>query len=369
MPDVYQLARDQRAALAAGDTAALRKLTSIYRRDVLKPLEAELAAFYRKVDRLRARGVQPSPAWPYQEGRLNALIADARRRMAAFSEAATATTTATAQAAYARGVRGGAAMVDAATPATLVTSFAGPRPDAIEAVAAQVEAATSGMRRLTDQQSRVIEQRIVGALAAGKHPRELARVLRDDASLPLTRALTIARTEQLRAYRTGAHLTYREADDVLEGWVWLSAADSRTCAACWSMHGSFHPTDEEMGAHPNCRCVSVPRSRPWSEIGGDDDLAPQMPTPGEQLFRNLSERDQQRVLGPTAFREYRRGDLLLEDLLGKARHPIYGESPRRVPLRTARLNASVRKSGAGGNPILRTVPGRNPEILPRGLTR
>lgn len=97
-----------------------------------------------------------------------------------------------------------------------------------------------------------VRDALSSAIATGMNPRETARLIRNAYSVGLRRALVIARTEQVRAYREATHQTYLRNADVLEGWIWLSAANRRTCAACWAMHGTFHKLTERLDGHPQC---------------------------------------------------------------------------------------------------------------------
>lgn len=335
MADVYQLARRQRAQLIAGERDVLRRLAADYQTRVVRPLEAELERLNARADRLMARDGELGPATLFQQGRLDRMLAEARARMAAFSGLAQRTTKGVARDALHLALGGQPELVDAATPPGFGHDFTGARPDAIEAAIAQSQTAAAGLQAVNDQQVQLIGQQITEHVARGRHPRELARVIRDQAGLPLTRALTIARTEQLRAYRTGSHLTYQQARDVLAGWVWLSAADARTCAVCWAMHGTLHPVDEVMGSHPNCRCVPVPQTRPWSQLGGDPELEPRRPDPGPVLFDRLPIADKRRILGPAGLRMYQQGELDLVDLVQPTVHRVYGPGIRRRPLAQA----------------------------------
>lgn len=335
MPDLYQLARQQRADLIAADRAVMRRLAADYQRRVIAPLQAELDALNARADRLMRRDGELGPATLFQQGRLEGMLADARARMGAFTELAQRTTESVSRSALDLALGGQAELVDAATPPGVGHDFAGARPDAVEAVLAQADAAAGGLQRVNQRQVELIGQQLTEHVARGRHPRELARVIRDQAGLPLTRALTIARTEQLRAYRTGSSLTYQQARDSLRGWVWLSAADSRTCAVCWALHGSLHSVDEPMGSHPNCRCVPVPQTLPWSRWGVDGELEPRRPDPGPVLFDRLPRAEQRRVLGPGGLRLYERGELDLVDLVQATSHPLYGPGVRRRPLAAA----------------------------------
>jgi very-short-patch-repair endonuclease len=92
------------------------------------------------------------------------------------------------------------------------------------------------LRELLDEAvgeaSEAFGERMVTGLASGWNPRKLARELRKEYGMGLTRALRISRTEQLRAYRETQRQVYDESD-VVTGWERHAVGDSQTCMACF----------------------------------------------------------------------------------------------------------------------------------------
>ncbi len=157
----------------------------------------------------------------------------------------------------------------------------------------------------------------------GVNPRVTARQMRAQFEVTRTRALTIARTESLRAYRAAAQMTMQENADVLDGWVWVSAMDRRTCVGCMAMHGSVHPLTETLEEHPAGRCMAAPRVK-----GSKQRIAT-----GSERFAALSAERQRVALGPAAYEAYRDGALRLEDLVGRTHSERWGDSIRVRSLR------------------------------------
>ncbi len=192
----------------------------------------------------------------------------------------------------------------------------------------------------------------------GLNAREIgARASRATATA-MARSMTIARTEMLRAYRTASHRNYEANSDVVDGWIWMSAANARTCAACFGLHGSFHKLTERMSSHPNCRCSPAPHTRTLVDILGPDgaaqlhlagydpaDVDTRIRTPaGETLFQNLPEAAQLAVLGgPGALAAYKAGQVHLVDFVGLRRSADWGASHEQRSLRGALAAAEVRR--------------------------
>lgn len=191
------------------------------------------------------------------------------------------------------------------------------------------------------------------ALILGQGPRDVARALRDALGVSLTRALTIARTEMLRAYRTANLASYRENRHIVKGWKWMATLDGRTCASCFAMHGKVFDIDEKFVSHPSCRCTSVAVTPTWEEIGNrygldlseldqrdvetmeslmakgyTEEQANQYlmrNLTGEQAFGMLDEKTQQEILGKAKFLAWKDGAFEFADLSVMTHSPIWGD--------------------------------------------
>jgi SPP1 gp7 family putative phage head morphogenesis protein len=164
-----------------------------------------------------------------------------------------------------------------------------------------------------------VKQGLLRGLLLGKNPREVARGIAAALNGNRWRANVIARTEMLGVYREAAAASYK-ANDVVTGWTWLSARNTRTCGVCWSKDGSVHKDSETLASHPCCRCSMQPRTKTWEELGfhGIPETSPPI-TRGADVFARLSPADQRKILGPGKFDLYKSGKLKLSDLPVKTR--------------------------------------------------
>lgn len=180
------------------------------------------------------------------------------------------------------------------------------------------ERITSDTLRLSQRGQYEMRRALVQGVALGENPRvTAARMVRraeGQFNGGLTRALTIARTETLDAYRASAAEAHLANRDVLAGWVWLAQLDTRTCPSCWGMHGSEHPlTEDGPNDHQQGRCARMPKTKTWAELGftGLDEPADVVPD-ATALFDDLSSADQLKVLGPGRLLAYRQGATLAD---------------------------------------------------------
>jgi SPP1 gp7 family putative phage head morphogenesis protein len=297
-------------------------------------IEALTKRYYAALD----AGEATSPAWLYQLERLAALQQQVEEEMRELVSAAEIRVRAEQYEAVQAAQRHAAAMLRASRvsreTARLATGFNWlPR----EAVQELTGFASSGPLRallggLGREASEAITRELVTGIGLGLSPREVARNCRAALGGNLSRALTISRTETLRAYREATHQSYAANADVVEGWVWYCGKDSRTCAACWAMHGTVHPITERLDDHPNGRCVQVPQTR----------MLPLDVESGSVLFARLTPAEQLKVLGPGKFKAWQEGKLDLQDLVTQKQDRLWGSMRHESSLRDALERAERR---------------------------
>jgi HK97 family phage portal protein len=159
---------------------------------------------------------------------------------------------------------------------------------------------------------------IFSGVLAGENPRQIASRLDGPLGSGRARALNVARTESLRAYREAARKNYEANADILQEQVWYSAVDERTCPACWAMHGTRHPLGAILDGHPQCRCTMIPvvKGEPY-----DGET-------GAELFERLGAEEQEQILGPSIYELYQAGDVSISDLAVQESHERWGTMRR-----------------------------------------
>ncbi len=179
-------------------------------------------------------------------------------------------------------------------------------------------------------------QVIVSGLARGVNPREIASELRETMAIPLQRSLRIARTEVLRAYQEASQMTMAENSDVVEGWVWHAELGPQTCVMCCAMHGTYHTINESLNDHVSGRCVAVPRTKSWEEMGfsGIPDTRPVIER-GDEWFAGQPEPVQRAILGQSAHDAYREGRVGIRDFVDLRRSETWGDMRVARSLRSA----------------------------------
>lgn len=223
---------------------------------------------------------------------------------------------------------------------------------ALEAIVRRTtEQITSTALPLADETYAVILGELTRGVAAGDNPRQTAARMVDRAenhfNFGRSRAVTIARTETLDAYREGARVTQLAHADVLAGWAWLAHLGPRTCRSCLAMHGQIFdleipgPDDHQQG-----RCIRMPVVR---EEDGSVDLS-WLPT-AEEHFASLDATDQRAILGRRGYDAWVAGDFPI-DQWSKTRHND-GWRDSQVPASPG----DAAGDGAGGDEPPRVRPG------------
>jgi hypothetical protein len=144
-----------------------------------------------------------------------------------------------------------------------------------------------------------LTQTLVDSTALGRNPRVTARLMRDDLSGGLDKALEIARTEQLRVYRSASSQQY-QASGVVQKQKRLCDHSGRVCAACLADEGRGYPLDAPISDHPRGRCTGVPVVVGLPEVQW---------TQGEDWLQTQDEETQRQILGPQRYELWQNGQL------------------------------------------------------------
>jgi len=334
-------------------------------------LRPQLAKMTAQIQAARAAGQPFSPSWLYRQARYQAFLRQVEAELREFAEYAEHQISQTQQEAIsaaqahaaeqmAAGIAdqvppgwrfdalGNGVRVTPGEAAGVYISFHQAPLGAVQQLAGFL-ADGSSLRALLDELGRVasegVRMALLAGLGTGQGPRQIARAVRREMGGDLVRALRISRTEVLRSYREASRATYQANKDVVEGWIWHSALQANTCAACWAMHGTFHRLDETLDDHPNGRCVAVPVTRSLAEIVGDPSIsdARVKAEPGEEILRGKPEAFQREVLGRAKWEAWNLRRIRLSDLVDTTWSDAWKVTKSEASLRTGLQRAMKRK--------------------------
>lgn len=202
---------------------------------------------------------------------------------------------------------------------------------AVDQMMARVQQTIHSLHQpLSDDSVAVMKAELVKGIAAGDNGEDVAHTaarVQGAYDLTLTRAINIARTEILDAYRSAAWSMDMANQDVVAGWVWTSALDRRTCPACWSKHGTVYPASTPgPWDHQQGRCARVPVVRPWRELGIDLEEPPSAIRDARAVFNALPEKDQLAIMGRRRLEALRSGAADWSDLAIRRRNDAWRDS-------------------------------------------
>ncbi len=324
-----QAAAEFRAALLRRDDAALKRLMTAYQPAYTR-MQARVAALTAQIATAQAAGETVRPSWLVERGRLETLQHQIVSEWARFADVAEQVITDTQRAAVVAAHAEAHQLTLAALHDARVTTGADVVRLPVAALHELIGVLGDGspLRTLLDklgqQAAQDVGDTLTHAVAVGRNPRRTARDIQDALGGNLNRALTIARTEQMRAYRTASLRNYQENSDILRGWAWRASPSRRTCPVCLAMDGTEHGLDDPFASHQCCRCCPVPLLR--------DRETPPHET-GAEWFAKQDEATQREMLGPGKQKLYAEGKLTLADLVGVKEDAQWGRSRYQRSLR------------------------------------
>jgi SPP1 gp7 family putative phage head morphogenesis protein len=338
MADIYDISKRFRVRVLALMEDQSRQMIAEWRA-VSERLTAQAVSIGERIDaaiasgKIEAPGPETfttfSPAWRMEEQRLQALVVRANDEAERLARSIGDEQFRTLARAARMGVDLGTAQLG-----SLLADFQKMPRTAVEALVGNLQ----GGSPLKDlfasfgpENAARVRQGLVEGIARGANPVDMAREIRDAVTGTATRSILIARTETMRAFRQGSLATYQQNSDVVQGWLWLCALNSRTCSACWGRHGEVYSLDELVSDHPNGRCTTVPVT----------SFA--LPIPDrEDAFKAMTQADQRQVLGRSGQEAWARGDVSLSDFSKVSVDPAWGTSVRKASLRELGIGGPVR---------------------------
>jgi len=165
---------------------------------------------------------------------------------------------------------------------------------------------------------------LIRATALGKNPMDTARAMRDGFGVGYNRAINIARTEQLRVYRTAAVQEYK-ASQLVKGYKRLSARDTRVCLAClMADDGTIYDLDVVFEEHPQGRCTTVPVVSGLPVVEWQN---------GQSWFTAQTPEAQRSMMGQGVYDAWQSGSFDLADLVKRVENDTWGTSLQTTTLK------------------------------------
>lgn len=169
-----------------------------------------------------------------------------------------------------------------------------------------------------------LTEELVTGIALGRNPRVIAqRMIDNGLATGLQRAMTIARTEQLRAYRQASQAQYK-ASRVVTGYKRLAAHDDRVCLGCLVQDGQLYALEVEFEEHVQGRCTLLP------VLAGANNVTWES---GETWLNAQSQDTQRQILGPGRLELWKSGKVAFADMATVREDAVWGNSVVPTPVR------------------------------------
>jgi len=122
------------------------------------------------------------------------------------------------------------------------------------------------------------QEMLTGLLQGESYPKLIDRIA-EGWGMTRIQATTLTRT-YVQSANTGAMMAiYNRNKDIIKGWKWVATMEvggphgGGTCLRCAVLDGHVYlwtdPEAPEIPLHPNCRCVPMPITLTWRELGLD----------------------------------------------------------------------------------------------------
>lgn len=321
-------ALDWRRQLLAGEKAQANDLIKAYT-PVWERTKRDLAQLLAQIERAREAGEEVNEAWLFQADRLAQLERQIEGEVTRY--------TTKAAGAISSGQELGVGL--AAGQVTQTAQLAGVSFAALPANQVQLlvgfladgSPVSSVLAKLGPVAAGRVREALITGVALGWNPRRMEREARDVMGQVLSHTLRVLRTESLRAFRTYNHLQWQANRDIVTGWRWISAADARTCASCWAMHGTIHSVDETLNDHPNGRCVAAPMVKGFT---------PSSRPTGVEMFENMRDEEKRRpgstdlnqILSPKKYDAFMSGQVEPAQFSHQTSNAVWGSTRREASL-------------------------------------
>ena len=114
------------------------------------------------------------------------------------------------------------------------------------------------IKGLLDYQNLQVQRAITDGFRNRETIQQITRRIQEVTPMAQSKAVTIARTETLKAGNDAAKARYEKAG--IQQVQWIAAYDDRVCPICEGLHDEIFDLGEEpeIPAHPNCRCTLIP---------------------------------------------------------------------------------------------------------------
>ena len=315
LPDAVRLAHEFKAGLLRGEEAHQFQMAQRYLQ-VEQRLQDRIVSLADRIALMRAQGQEVSLGKLYQLQRWEYLERQMLSELASFNGWALERIRQRQGELGREGVSHAAELLRAAGMSATFDTLPASAVEAMVGMAGSGAPITELLAESYPKTADAIAQRLIDGMALGKNPEVVAReATRAGLGIPLDRAFLIARTEELRAYRTASQMQYTSAG--ITQYRRMATLDGATCIGCLAADGELMDNAEVFDAHPACRCTSIPIV--------EEATLPEWQS-SEDWFNGQDAETQASIMGRGRLDAYESGTASWSDMWTRVDDPVWGGS-------------------------------------------
>ena len=331
--NIYSVVRQQREDIDRAELEMLRQLTEAWT-PTLRWLEKRIRDITAIITEAHEAGQGVSISYIYARDRYRTMMEEAKQAVEQYNRAAYGIISGAEADAVDIGVHNAEELVNIAEPANPMWTRINKREVRIMT---GMLSENSPLAELLSKSWPEMEQGIKNALLAGIGTGQgvdwIAREMMKAVEIAPERAMLIARTEVIRAYRQ-ANLETMRSSRAVTGYRRLCYAPT-ACFACLMMDGEYYDKMEDFSDHPNGKCTAVPVTRHYDPADESDWQK------GKDWFMAQTEQTQRSILGPGHYELWKNNGVDPRGMVYIKQNDLWGGSPTMYSLRYLREKYNI----------------------------
>ena len=331
--NIYDVVREQREAVDRAELEMLRQLTDNWI-PVMQWLEKRIRDIQAHITEEHEAGRGVSISYIYALERYRTMMDEAKQAVEQYNRAAYGIISGAEADAVDIGVHNAEELVDIAEPTNPMWTRINKREVRImTGMLSENSPLAELLSESWPQMESGIQQALLAGIGTGQGADWVAREMAKAVDIPRKRALLIARTEVIRAYRQ-ANLETMRSSRAVKGYRRLCFKPT-ACAACLMLDGEYYDKREDFSDHPNGKCSAVPVTRHYDPANESDWQK------GGDWLMEQNEATQRSILGDGHYELWKNNGVDPRDMVYIKQNDLWGGSPTMYSLRYLREKYNI----------------------------
>ena len=317
--NIYEVIQEQREAIDAGEVEMLQQLTDNWI-PTLKWLEKRIRDLQAYITEEHEAGRGVSISYIYALQRYRTMMDEAKQAVQQYNLAAYGIISGAEADAVDLGIHNAEELVDIAEPANPMWTRINKRDVRImTGMLSDQSPLAALLSESWPQMEAGIKEALLAGIGTGQGVDWVARRIQEAVTIPQKRAMLIARTEVIRAYRQANLETMRTSRAVV-GYRRLCYKPT-ACFACLMLDGEYYDKKEDFSDHPNGKCSAVPVTRHYDPATEKDWMK------GRDYFDTLTTNEQRGLMGVGRYEMWQNDGVDPKKMVFVQENDLWGGSP------------------------------------------